>query len=215
MAGPVVASLEDCLVREEDLALLQPGNWLNDQIVGFYFELCQHRKFAGQGIAFVGPEVTQFAKVAAAEEVAVCLGPLELDNKAAVMWAVNNSRELDTPGGSHWSLLVFSRRELAFYHLDSSAGMNRGEAAALAARVQRVVGAPRAGVAEVEVAQQTNGSDCGVHLLLAAAACAEHLGAGGGVASLPPLGRAQVEGGRRGIDKEIKAVGCGAVIIYM
>ena len=53
------------------------------------------------------------------------------------------------------------------------------------------------------------------YLLLAAAACAEHLGAGGSVASLPPLGRAQVEGGRRGIDKEIKAVGCGAVIIYM
>ena len=96
----VVASLGDSLVREEDLFLLKPGMWLNDQLIGIIFELSEQETFAGLDIAFVGPEVTQFMKVSPSTEVVACLEPLGLSSKRAVMWAVNNCDSLDAPGGS-------------------------------------------------------------------------------------------------------------------
>ena len=106
----VVASLGDCLVREEDILLLRPGHWLNDQLIGIIFELSEQETFAGSGIAFIGPEVTQFMKLSPVAELASCLEPLGLSSKQAVIWAVNNCASLDAPGGSHWSLLVFVRQ---------------------------------------------------------------------------------------------------------
>ena len=110
----VVASLGDCLVREEDMLLLRPGQWLNDQLIGIIFELSEQETFAGSNIAFIGPEVTQFIKVSPAAELVPCLDPLGLSTKAAVMWAVNNCATLDAPGGSHWSLLVFVKSSKTF-----------------------------------------------------------------------------------------------------
>ena len=206
----VVASLGDCLVREEDLLLLRPGQWLNDQLIGIIFELSEQETFAGSDIAFIGPEVTQFIKVSPVTELASCLEPLGLSSKRAVLWALNNCASLDAPGGSHWSLLVFLRDSQTFYHLDSSAGMNIMAAKDMARRASKLVGkveeAPA--VVEMEVEQQTNGHDCGVFLLLNALRVAELLKDNRDLAtSLPPLSQKQISDGRASLEAAIKSIG--------
>jgi sentrin-specific protease 8 len=202
----VVASLGDCLVRQADIELLAPGQWLNDQIIGFFFELCENETFAGSNIAFVGPEVAQFMRVAAEGEVAACLEPLGLAARAAVLLAVNNCQDPTRPGGSHWSLLVFVRKDNAFYHLDSSGDMNALAARELAARVGRVAGGGGT-VTTVAVAQQGNGSDCGVHCLLHAERVARHLAAGGDMAGLDAGTGEMFANGREAIADIIRKVG--------
>ena len=204
----VVASLGDCLVREEDMLLLRPGQWLNDQLIGIIFELSEQETFAGSNIAFIGPEVTQFIKVSPAAELLPCLDPLGLSTKAAVMWAVNNCATLDAPGGSHWSLLVFVRSSKTFYHLDSCAGMNTQAAKDLARKAAELVGVEQASVVEKDVEQQTNGHDCGVFLLLNAARVGKAVKDGEGLAAkLTPLSHKQISDGRDNLEATIKNIG--------
>ena len=202
----VVASLGDCLVREQDLRLLQPGQWLNDQILGFYFEICQEN-FPASGLAFVGPEVTQLVRVAPEGDLEVCLEALQLSSKAAVFLAVNNNPELERPGGSHWSLLVFVRAENSFFHLDSSGGMNCTEARQLKAKLEPLLASDAGSTyQEVSVEQQSNGSDCGVHVILHTDQLARQLVDGGWPAPLQPLGQERLAGGRREVEQVIRGV---------
>ena len=208
MAREVVASLGDCLVRKEDLLLLRPGQWLNDQLIGIIFELSEQETFAGSDIAFIGPEVTQFIKVSPAIELASCLEPLGLSSKRAVMWALNNCGSLEAPGGSHWSLLVFVRDPKTFYHLDSSAGMNTLVAKDMARKAAKLVGVEQASVIEMNVEQQSNGHDCGVFLLLNSARVGEVLKDKNDLkASLPPFSRQQISDGRTSLEATIRGIG--------
>ena len=78
-------------------------------------------------------------------------------------------------GGSHWSLLVYSAQSRQFYHMDSSQGMNGDHAMATAKKIHHflVRKERESGLnlffdfmfKEVPVSTQTNGHDCGVHVL--------------------------------------------------
>jgi len=204
----VVASLGDSLVREEDLFLLKPGMWLNDQLIGIIFELSEQETFAGLDIAFVGPEVTQFMKVSPSTELVACLEPLGLSSKKAVMWAVNNCASLDAPGGSHWSLLVYERKSQTFYHLDSSTGMNNLVAKELAKKAAKLVEAEQVSVVEMEVEQQTNGHDCGVFLLLNASRVGSVVKDNSDIAtSLRSLSKKEISDGRSSLEATIRSIG--------
>jgi len=210
MAREVVASLGDCLVREEDMLLLGPGQWLNDQLIGIIFELSEQETFAGSDIAFIGPEVTQFIKVSPETELTSCLEPLGLSSKCAVMWALNNCASLEAPGGSHWSLLVFVRDSQTFYHLDSSTGMNNLVAKEMAGKAAKLVGAvEQASVIEMNVEQQSNGHDCGLFLLFNSGRVGEMLKDKGDLkeASLPPLSQQQISEGRTSLEATIRSIG--------
>ena len=87
-------------------------HWLNDALIGFYFEFLHQRKFESSSrICFISPEVSQFLKLASAVEIPVFLDPLHLEEKETVLMAVNNASDPSQPGGSHWSLLIFTRQE--------------------------------------------------------------------------------------------------------
>ena len=65
-------------------------------------------------VVLISPEVTQFIKLCAEEEgedatLAIFLEPLRLQQKKLAMMAINDQSGCDTPGGSHWSLLIYSR----------------------------------------------------------------------------------------------------------
>lgn len=176
-----VLSLGDAVVRESDLSLLSGPHWLNDRLIGFYFEYLHAEKFDNSSrVCFVSPEVSQFLKlVYSHEELALFLEPLELENKDVVVLAVNNASDPDRPGGSHWSLLVYTGQARQFFHLDSSSGLNSSDAALIVGRLSDFLG-KKIGqkvdrqVIEVPVLQQTNGYDCGIHLLVNAAHATRH-----------------------------------------
>ncbi len=167
----VVASLEDSIVRESDLRLLEGPFWLNDRIIGFYFEyLHQHKFELSSRLCFISPEVSQFLKLASAVEIPVFLDPLHLEEKETVLMAVNNASDPTQPGGSHWSLLIFTRQAMEFFHLDSSPGLNDGDARQLASKVHDFLVKKTEQrfplkFCDVPVLKQSNGYDCGVHVL--------------------------------------------------
>ena len=63
----IVVSYYDAVLRQSDVALLSAPNWLNDQIVSFFFEYLRndHFKYSKdyQKLAFIDPAVTQMIKL--------------------------------------------------------------------------------------------------------------------------------------------------------
>ena len=132
----VVLSYGDSIIRESDMKLLNGPHWLNDRIITFYFEYLYEQEFQGcSKIAFISPEVSQFLKMAGRNEVEIFLEPLNLIEKELIVMAVNNSQDPDRPGGSHWSLLMYSCQAKQFFHFDSSGRMNSDSAQQLSNRI--------------------------------------------------------------------------------
>lgn len=72
----------------------------------------------------------------------------------------------DQAGGSHWSLLVYSRLLNIFFHYDSLNGSNARVAKKVAERIYQFLSVPiGARFVEAETPQQSNGYDCGMYVL--------------------------------------------------
>jgi len=181
----VVLSYGDSIIRESDMKLLNGPHWLNDRIITFYFEYLYEQEFQGcSKIAFISPEVSQFLKMAGRNEVEIFLEPLNLIEKELIVMAVNNSQDPDRPGGSHWSLLMYSCQAKQFFHFDSSGRMNSDSAQQLSNRIHAYLqklsnncnlGNTGPSILEVPVLQQKNGYDCGVHVLCNTLHASRHL----------------------------------------
>ena len=199
MSDKVILSFSDSVIRKSDLKLLEGPHWLNDRIISFYFEYLYEREFdSSSKLVFISPEVCQFLKMADKAEIGIFLEPLQLDQKDLIVLAVNNSTDPDRPGGSHWSLLMFSKQAKEFFHFDSSSGMNKEPARQLASRAHQFLLSKtedrfQIRVKEVQVTQQTNGYDCGVHLLCNAQHAVRHLLIYGSDEGLEPVDMQKVK----------------------
>jgi sentrin-specific protease 8 len=117
-------------------------------------------------ILFISPEVTQCIKCSVgADEANLFLDPLRADERAFIFLAVNNNNNSERAGGSHWSLLVFSKPENAFYHFDSSGHSNWSSALELYRIMKQVLHCSTADFIDGGCLQQNNCYDCGIHLL--------------------------------------------------
>ena len=102
-------------------------------------------------------------KLVGTEDLNCFVEPLQLMKKELIVLAVNNANDPSAPGGSHWSLLIYTlqvffniyfiltRRKSDigtftpilifnfqaehFYHFDSSSGMNTDDARALSKKI--------------------------------------------------------------------------------
>ncbi|XP_071052346.1 sentrin-specific protease 8-like isoform X2 [Onthophagus taurus] len=163
----VILSYHESLLRKSDVELLKGPCWLNDTVISFYFEYLEINKFKSDPmLLFVPPQVTQCIKVSPSNEIGIFLDPLNSHNKDFIFFALNDNEQTECSGGSHWSLLVFSYPERAVYHYDSSRGSNQHQAYEFANKLFKFYGMIRHGnYNEPDCLQQTNGYDCGVHVL--------------------------------------------------
>ncbi|XP_071749204.1 sentrin-specific protease 8 [Lepeophtheirus salmonis] len=158
MGDPVVISYGDALLRHSDVQLLKPQKWLNDQIIGFYFEyLHQNHNYGSEKICFISPEVSQFLKMGGSEEIALFLEPRDLLNKEVIALAINNAQDPSSPGGSHCNFSSNSSTVTKFSFVN------------------------------VPVPRQTNGYDCGIHVLCHAEHSLHHFIIYGSPDGLQPL----------------------------
>ena len=89
---PVVLTHGDYVIRSNDVDILRSNAWLNDTIIGFYFEYLSEKWSESRGFKFYGPEITQCVKLSSKEEVSVFIGDVEsLDKYNLMFWAVNDS----------------------------------------------------------------------------------------------------------------------------
>lgn len=169
MPSKVVLSYHDSVLHESDLRILQSSDWLNDEIIAFYFEYLEKEVYPDKGMLLVSPQVTQCMKQVQKEELKIFLDPIVKPSHDYIFFALNDSNSVDQPGGTHWSLLIYNRRNDEYFHADSYQGTNSQEAQKLAINLHSYFNPSDVNqppfVKQVKTAQQSNGHDCGLHLL--------------------------------------------------
>lgn len=182
MSSQIVLNYHDSVLRQSDIDILKGPCWLNDTVISFYFEYLEIDRFKQNlSLLFVPPQVTQCIKVTPLDDVSLFLEPLRSHRRKFIFFVLNNNEETESSGGSHWSLLVFSRPEKIFFHFDSSRGANQDQAMDFAFKLLDYFDLTNKGgrVSEPLCLQQTNGYDCGIYVLCYAehlAACALNTG---------------------------------------
>jgi len=172
MGDRVILSYHDCVIRASDLSLLEGRNWLNDSLISFWLEHLQHEDFGGSTrFLFVSPEVTQLIKMGDPNELPIFLDPLEARHKEYIFLPVNDNASVCASGGSHWSLLVYSKYDSKWYHFDSQRGSNYSAASRLVHRLNTYLNRdnPATRVAtliDANCTQQDNSYDCGAFVMI-------------------------------------------------
>ena len=172
----IVLSFYESLIRKSDIDILLSNNWLNDQIISFYFEyleknIYQHDKH----ILFISPEVTQCIKIIGENEIKLFLEPLNAKSKLFIFFPLNDNTN-DTAGGTHWSLLIYSRPKNTFYYLDSLMTINCSvDYNNFIKHIERDLEIGTPDIKVLNCLQQVNGYDCGIHVLCAVDNIARHI----------------------------------------
>ncbi|KAJ9597826.1 hypothetical protein L9F63_011321 [Diploptera punctata] len=163
--NPVVLSFHETLLHQSDIDLLKGPHWLNDKIISFYFEYLEKIVYRDENnFLFISPEVTQCLKISPARELGIFLIPLNLQKRRFIFLALNDCELVESPGGTHWSLLVYSKSEETFFHFDSSSGSNFKEAWKLTSNLLKYLKV-EGDFIETESLQQINCYDCGIHVI--------------------------------------------------
>lgn len=167
LLDPIVWNYHGVSLRESDRGVLQGQYWLTDTIISFYFEYLARELFPrNTDWLFVSAELTQLIRLVQELEMDQFLEPLNTPTRDFIFLPLNNNNNPEEEGGSHWSLLVFSRSEKAFYHFDSSNHSNvQFVCIPMVARLKRAFGLSRACIRLVDCVQQGNRHDCGIHVL--------------------------------------------------
>lgn len=154
----IVLNYHNSLLRKSDVDLLKnPHCWLNDRLIGFWFEYLENSNLNDSSLCLICPEVAQFIKLGELAETSAFVDPLDLNSRSLVLLPVNDSMSLDHPGGSHWSLLVYDCFAKKSYHFDSLIGSNLNHAKKIAYNLNL-----SKEFSEVRCTQQQNSYDCGV-----------------------------------------------------
>lgn len=162
-----VLSYGDVVLRRSDLKILQGRDYLNDRIIEFYF--CYLSSSTSPKILLLAPSISFWIVNAPdASSLQQFVDPLKLPEKELVIFPINDNEDFNAAGGgSHWSLLVYSRRRNIFEHYDSSAQCNAVYGSKLFENIKSFMGplASSATLALHFTPQQRNGYDCGLFVL--------------------------------------------------
>ena len=163
----IILSYHDSTIRESDLSTLDGQNWLNDPIISFWFEYLQHVEFDGNTrLLFLNPAITQFIKMGDTKDFPMVLDPLGVKHKEYIFLPVNNNASADKAGGSHWSLLVYSKQDAIWYHFDSQRRSNDKDASQLVARLNMYLNCDTPNsLVDAFCSQQDNNYDCGAFVM--------------------------------------------------
>merc|ERR1712179_756577 len=105
---------------------------------------------------------------------------LKLNEKDYIFFPVNDNKELDSEGGSHWSLLVYASDEKhrGFYHYDPLGSANLQHATELMERLSETNVFPKSKIIEEISPKQINNYDCGIYTLIYAGTLARDIAKG-------------------------------------
>lgn len=177
MSDEVVLSYHDSLLHRSDVELLRGTGWLNDRLIGFWFEYLEKDLFISrhspESVCLISPEVAQFVKLGTAQDASLFLEPLDLKSKSLILLPVNDLDSLDSAGGSHWSLLVYHASDQQFYDFDSSNQSNLQSSKKIVPKLGLPVARKNA-IFSVKCTQQQNSWDCGIFTCCHAELVMEH-----------------------------------------
>ncbi|KAJ3271897.1 hypothetical protein HDV01_006111 [Terramyces sp. JEL0728] len=142
----------DVQIYDEDLATLEPHQWLNDTIIEFVYEYTE-----------LEPNYSFIDLVRPA--ILFLIANTDSDIKYTKDYVFMPLNDSDGDGGSHWSLLVYSRLENTIRHYDSMNNHNEFVAERAISRIQDNIACKSPKLLHMNTPQQGNGYDCGVYVL--------------------------------------------------
>ncbi|XP_022207488.2 sentrin-specific protease 8 isoform X2 [Nilaparvata lugens] len=197
MADEIVLNYHDSILRKSDVRILEGPYWLNDTVIAFYLEYLEKEKYGETDLLLISPSVTQCLKASHEKQIPDFLDPLHAKNKSFVFMPFNDCMGFVSPGGTHWSLLVFSKSERKFYHFDSSSCSVSGmQAHELARKLESYFGLTNAQIKYMESLQQDNSYDCGIYVLCNIENIAFHILKTGTIESVQKLKKVNVSSKR-------------------
>ena len=119
MTDSIVISYHDSVLRQSDLALLSAPNWLNDQIISFFYEYLNNDEISDPRIGYIDPSLVQLVKLCQEPfEADAMLQSLDLSSKEVILIPINDEQSTHA-GGTHWSLLVWFKEQEKLVHYNS------------------------------------------------------------------------------------------------
>ncbi|KAJ2370608.1 SUMO1 sentrin specific peptidase 8 [Coemansia sp. RSA 2610] len=149
-------------VYSSDIKSLREGHWLNDTILGFYFEYLTHDILRGDSsIVLLKPAVVQLLQQQTDLNSVLQALPPDLYKHEIIFMPIGN--------GTHWSLLVYCRQAYPapFHYFDSMANANFKHALAAKLKLEQILfGSQQLPMVTHSCPQQENSYDCGVFVVL-------------------------------------------------
>ncbi len=172
--GKKVLSFGDIVLRGRDVASLRGSNWLNDNVISFYFEWLESR-CQRVSVRLLHTSAVQLVSSLPEPDSRGVVQSMGLAASDLVLAAVNDGSGepfAECEAGSHWSLLALFGN--TFFHFDSLPHCpNKRHAVRLAGRLARgMAGEGLVSFKDVgeKAPRQENGNDCGVYVLATAEA---------------------------------------------
>lgn len=161
-------SYHDVLLTNEDIKALK-NDWLTDNNIAFWEEYLEHEtlpRYPQARIILLRPSMT-FLLMKEPDMRQVRNALPNFDKITHIFMPINDNRNVGVAeGGSHWSLLLVSKRDNLAFHYDSLGGANYAEANLATRKMAEVLQRPLRFVNLEDTPQQENGSDCGVFVCL-------------------------------------------------
>jgi len=181
-----VLNYHDANLKQSDVDLLKEGNWINDNLIFFWFEYLEYERFDkfSEKLSLIGPPVVHimksaFSNLGQAQEATMILESMQLGGKRLILFPINNQNtEAMNIGGTHWTLLAYIASSNTFVHFDSlGKSDNKNHAQRVATFLSEyILKNTDATVIDGECTAQKNGYDCGIHVIEnAEALCINHL----------------------------------------
>ena len=154
---------------KSNINALTRASWLLDSHIDLAVEdIQEYEKSNGESTLYFVPSISHFIKVSPQDEIEAQLSQNDAIYKRHIAFVVNDCKgNLGSGEGSHWSLLVFSRNDNTWYHMDSGKRANALHAKQIADKVnkylvsQGILENLNSKYIESRCTQQKNGYDCG------------------------------------------------------
>mmetsp|Transcript_7827 Transcript_7827/g.11872 ORF Transcript_7827/g.11872 Transcript_7827/m.11872 type:complete len:250 (-) Transcript_7827:24-773(-) len=176
-----VLNYEDVVLYDRDVKLFMAPNWLNDACVHFAFKIFEEEvaKERCDSVLLMDPAVYNFMMLQSDDpEEADELGQaLAIASKEIICVPISDAAGSMAAHfrGSHWSLLAYHRASQSFEHYDSMPGNQHAHHAAKAAQaLGALLGIKGPKITRIRIPSQSNGYDCGAHLLVVARTILHH-----------------------------------------
>lgn len=167
--GSKVLHYQSIAFFKEDLQLLLPGNWLNDNNIALIYEWISHNHLP-EKISLVFPSIVQIlVHFPVLDDIASLIPTKNTDYIFLPLNDTENFEESDLEAantGEHWLLCVYSCRSSRLYVYDSADDTNDELLTALAKRIEIGTKTRKVQITKMECDQQPNEDDCGVYVMM-------------------------------------------------
>lgn len=167
--GSKILHYHSIALFKDDLGLLLPGNWLNDNNIAFIFEWLTHTHLAPR-TSLVFPSIVQLlVHFPLLDDLSSLIPTKDTDYVFLPLNDIEDFQETDLEAvntGDHWLLCVYSYRSSRLYVYDSADDTNDELLEALAKRIEIGTKTRKVEITKMVCDQQPNEDDCGVYVLM-------------------------------------------------